>query len=257
MPSNRKPKVQEDAPSASLVSMLSLLHERCPVLCPSVIPSGLADGEHGVALLALCEDVAEKQALASLLQAARGSVGSCALTAREVDNAELRFVSLWELQPVSATCVLRRCAFVCAEAALLLDTPAMLERFSRVDADAKELARLAHFFCAANARPDEPERTALDERVWLQECLNLATACQVVASALPQRWSALDPEGEPLRGRSAASIAKAMLGREKKVRPRAAAVDDEAEGEAQAEARTPKAKGSSQKKKKRKSVESG
>ena len=103
MPSNRKPKVQEDAPSASLVSMLSLLHERCPVLCPSVIPSGLADGEHGVALLALCEDVAEKQALASLLQAARGSVGSCALTAREVDNAELRFVSLWELQPVSDT----------------------------------------------------------------------------------------------------------------------------------------------------------
>ena len=74
MPSNRKPKVQEDAPSASLVSMLSLLHERCPVLCPSVIPSGLADGEHGVALLALCEDVAEKQALASLLRDTEGTL---------------------------------------------------------------------------------------------------------------------------------------------------------------------------------------
>ena len=210
MPSNRGQS--GPSASASLPAMLSLLRERCPVLCPSVVPSGLADSEQNIGLLALCADTDEKRALATLLQSVRATKRACALTAREADDeGALRFVSQWELDADAGTYRLRRCDFVCAEAALLLDTAALLERFSRADADSKELTRLAQTFSAVNQGDGEPARGAVDAKLWLQECLGLAAACQVIASNLPQRWKVVGPDDEPLAGRSVLSIAKAML----------------------------------------------
>lgn len=208
-----KEKAAVQTPAESLAAMLRRLRARCPVLCPSVVPAGLADAEQGVALLALCADAAERTALATLLRSARAGRGACALTACEVaDEGALRFVSRWELDPAAGAYRLLSCDFVCAEAALLLDTAAMLERFSRTDADAKELGRLAQLFCAANQHADEPARSAVEARLWLQECLSLAAACQVVASSLPYQWRVLGPDSEPLRGRSALAIAQGILG---------------------------------------------
>ena len=93
------------------------------------------------------------------MQKARASCDSCALTARAVSNrADLRFVALWDLQPGTGSYQLRKCAFVCSEVALLLDTAAMLSHFSRADADTDELTRLAKLFSAANQREGAPAR---------------------------------------------------------------------------------------------------
>ena len=211
--------------------MLATLRARCPTLQPAVTPSGLADAEQGVALLALCSDAAERQALASFLRSARAKQKNCALTARAVaSEADLRFVSRWDLDAAAGTYGLRRCAFVCAEAALLLDTAAMLERFSRADADAKELGRLAQIFCAANQPDGEEARGALEAKLELQECLNLAAACQVVASNLPHRWRVLGPDAKPLGGRTAKALAEAAL----RATAAAAREDDEDDEEAEA-----------------------
>lgn len=192
--------------------MLAALRERCPTLQPAVVPAGHADAEQGVALLGLCADATERQGLATFLRSARATRKACALTSRPVPSeADLRFISRWEVDPAAGTYSLHRCAFVCAEAALLLDTAAMLERFSRADADAKELGRLAQIFSAANQPAGEEPRGALEARLELQECLNLAAACQVVASSLSHRWRVLGPDGQPLGGRRAKAIAEAAL----------------------------------------------
>ena len=192
---------------------MAALRERCPALCPAVVPAGLSDGEQGVALLGLCKDAAERQALATLLRTRRAKRRACAVTARPVeDDADLRFVATWELDAAAGSYRLRGCDFVCAEVALLLDTAAMLERFSRTDADPKELSRLAQIFAAANKQAgEEAPSGALEARLALQECLNLASACQVVASSLAQNWRVLGIDGEPLQGHSALAIAEAAL----------------------------------------------
>jgi hypothetical protein len=202
---------REAAPSSALSSMLGELRARCPKLCPAVIPAGLHDSERGVALLALCNEPAQKRALAVALQQARSGAGTrCALTGREVaDESALRFVAQWDLHPTAGTYRLRACGFACPEAAQLLDTAGMLERFTHADADAKELGRLAQIFCEANEHAYEK---ALDARLWLQECLALATSCQVVASSLPA-WKAVGPSDEPLRkGERLLPIVRALLG---------------------------------------------
>ena len=99
---------------------------------------------------------------------------------------------------------------MCADAALLLDTAAMLERFSRRDADTKELGRLAVLFCEANASDGEEERGPVEARLWLQECLTLASACQVIASSLPP-WRMLTPDGETFVKGSVVAVAEALL----------------------------------------------
>lgn len=203
--------------AAVLTEMLRELRSRCPRLCPAVVPNGLSDAERGVALVRLVHDAAEKQALAELLRRERARVaagGRCVLTSREVDEeSALRFVSQWELQPTEGTYQLKGCDFVCAEAALLLDPAAMLERFTGPNADAKELAQLAQIFSDANQRGDEQARSALDARIWLQECLALANACKVVACGLqPGGWKVLDPTGQPLADTSVLAVARELLG---------------------------------------------
>ena len=144
--------------------MLSQLRERCPVLCPSVIPSGLADSEQNIGLLALCADTDEKRALATLLQSVRATKRACALTAREADEeGALRFVSQWELDADAGTYRLHRCDFVCAEAALLLDTAALLERFSRADADSRS-SRDSRRHLAPSTRATASRRAARSTR---------------------------------------------------------------------------------------------
>ena len=123
----------------------------------------------------------------------------------------LRFVSQWELQPARGIYQLQRCSFVCPEAALLLDAASLLERFTRPDADGKELTRIAKFFCEVNHRPGDRERGATAAKLWLQECLALACACEVLASSFPI-WRIIGPKGEPLMATSALSIAQSMLG---------------------------------------------
>ena len=200
MPSNRTPKKNAAvSPAASLQLMLDELRARCPSICPSVVPPAvLSDGEHGVALLGLCRSSAERSALAALLARARQGIDSCEVTARAVNReSELRFISQWELRPDDRVCQLRRCAFACADAALLLDTAAVLERFTHAGADCAELSRLAQLFCEANHRPGQPERSAVEARLWLQECLTLACACQVIAANMAP-WRLVGPDGGEL-----------------------------------------------------------
>ena len=193
--------------------MLHELYYRCPTLCPSVVPAGFADDESGVGLLALCKDAAERRALAMSLQRARKHTRSiCALTNQTVaEESALRFISQWELQPGSKVFQLKRCAFACAEAAMLLDTSTMLERFTRRDADTKELSKLALLFSEANAREGEEQRSTLEARLWLQECLTLASACQVLASSMPG-WVATGPAGGALRHVNVVAVSEALLG---------------------------------------------
>ena len=187
---------QERGAGHELQAMLDELRARCPVIRPSVMPATLSDGEQGVALLGLCCDDAERHSLASRLASARRGLRQCALTSRAVEDAnELRFVSLWELRPSACSCELQRCTFACADAALLLDTAAMLERFTKRGADSKELLRLAEVFCEANCLPGQQARLGLSARLWLQECLALAYACQVVAGNVAS-WQLRGPDGE-------------------------------------------------------------
>ena len=202
------------SPTASLVEMLVELRARCPTLLPASVPTGFHDADKGVALLGLCQDAAERCTLANEVSRARQNAGGvCALSAKPVPDASaLRFVSLWELQPEKRIYRLSRCTFVCADVALLLDTTAMLERFSRRGADDKELDRLAELFSKINHHSAGPAKTGLEARRWLQECLSLAYAVQVVASNIPG-WVATDPDGEPLQAvGSAVALAQRMLG---------------------------------------------
>ena len=175
----------------------------------------LSDGEQGVALLGLCCNGAERHSLASRLAKAREGVQHCALTSRVVENPnELRFVSLWELRPSTCSCELQRCTFACADAALLLDTTAMLERFTKRGADSKELSRLAEVFCKANSLAGQQARLGLPARLWLQECLTLAYACQVIAGNAAA-WQLCGPDGDAIGvgGESTAlRLAERMLG---------------------------------------------
>ena len=200
--------------SSSLAAMLSELDARCPTIRPSVVPNGFADAERGVALLGLCRDDNERQALGALLSGARKRAGGrCAITDQPADESTLRFVSQWKLQPDTHAYRLVRCAFASADAALLLDTTAMLERFTRGGADAKELTRLARVFCDANRRTLASDGDAgLEARLWLQECLTLAHACQVVASNMPA-WRVEGPDGDALgEAGSPVALATRVLG---------------------------------------------
>lgn len=180
---------------AQLEAMLTELRARCPSVCPAVVPAGCDDREHGTALLALCSDAAERRALVALLSTARRAVARCALTERATPEEELRFVSFWDLDPVKATYKLRRCAFVCAEVATLLDVSGFLQRFTRAGADVAQLSALATTFCTTNSQ-DEHGAKPLQARLWLQECCSLAYACQVVASNCAS-WTMLAPDGTP------------------------------------------------------------
>ena len=176
--------------------MLLELRTRCPTLCPAVVPAGCENSEHGTALLALSRDAQERQALVSLLSSARRAASRCALTDRETPEQELRFVAFWELDPVRATYRLQRCAFVCTEAATLLDVSGFLQRFTKPGSDTAQLTALANVFCHANAQAEHGAK-ALQARVWLQECCSLAYACQVVASSCAA-WTMLAPDGTRL-----------------------------------------------------------
>jgi len=184
------------AEKEQLSAMLLELRARCPTLCPAVVPAGCDDREHGTALLALSRDAQERQALVSLLSSARRAATRCALTDRETPEQELRFVAFWELNPASATYRLQRCAFVCSEAATLLDVSGFLQRFTKPGSDTAQLTSLANLFCLANSQAEQGAK-ALQARVWLQECTSLAYACQVVASSCAS-WTMLAPDGTRL-----------------------------------------------------------
>ena len=198
--------------------MLAELSSRCSRLCPSVVPAGFADSQqHGVALLSLCAEE-ERGAFGERLSAARADArGRCALTGRDVPTNALRFVSRWELDPHALECRLASCSFACPEAALLLDTAGMLERFTGGKADAKELTELAQLFCETNRAPERVTGGGpAAARLWLQECLSLAHACQVVASGCGA-WRAVLPDAArvgvgPSEPGYAAALAEAMLG---------------------------------------------
>ena len=204
-----------DTSTSTLTAMLADLNARCPKLCPAVVPAGLADMHAGVALLNFCPE-AERAAFAAQLSELRTAAGGrCALSGLETPSEALRFVSYWELEPATLGYRLRSCSFVRPEVAQLLDTAGMLERFARAKADRKELSALAALFCELNGAPDEAARSPAEARLWLQECLALAQACQVVASGLG-RWRAL--LGGAAAGRACAqpgfaiALAKRMLG---------------------------------------------
>ena len=179
-----------------LSAMLLELHARCPTLCPAVVPAGCDDRESGTAMLALSRDAQERQALVSLLSSARRAATHCALTDRETPEQDLRFVAFWQLDAARATYRLTRCAFVCTEAATLLDVPGFLQRFTKPGSDTAQLTALAHLFCHANGQQEHGAK-ALQARVWLQECASLAYACQVVASSCAS-WTMLAPDGSRL-----------------------------------------------------------
>jgi hypothetical protein len=202
---------------ASLSDMLAELQHRCPAICPSVLPSTLTDCDSGVALLGTCKRAEERRAFAAFLTEAREAAGGiCALTSSSVPSAsELRFVSLWDLQPKNRSCKLKRCVFACSDVATLLDTTALLERFSKVGASDAELGRLAQIFWRLNHGHDsEPSCSNLDATLWLQECLALAHACKVVASNLSS-WRAVTADGEVLsESGSTIELAQRMLANE-------------------------------------------
>ncbi|KAL1520485.1 hypothetical protein AB1Y20_022065 [Prymnesium parvum] len=195
---------------ARLSSMLAELRHRCPTLCPSVTPAGYADAAHGTAFLALCDGADEHKALLALLGRARAAAaGRCALTHRQVAEDELRFASLWDLHPERRAYRLLRGAFVCADAHVLLHPAAFFERFTRASADCAKLDELALLFCRANG--DEARgKDAFAARVWLQECMNLAYACTVLASSLAP-WHVVGEDFEPLPS-TAVMCAKRILG---------------------------------------------
>lgn len=184
------------AEKQQLSAMLLELRARCPTLCPAVVPSGCDDRESGTAMLALSRDAEERQALVSLLSSARRAATHCALTDRETPEQDLRFVAFWQLDAAKATYRLQRCAFVCTEAATLLDVSGFLQRFTKPGSDTAQLTALANFFCLANGQQEHGAK-ALQARVWLQECASLAYACQVVASSCAS-WTMLAPDGTRL-----------------------------------------------------------
>ena len=216
-----------------LADMVAELEHRCPALCPAIIPAGLDDREDGVALLALCADAAERAALLAALRAARAAAPPCALTGRRVPEEQLRFVALWRLRPAAGAYELARCAFVCVEAARLLDPAAFLERFCRAGkADKAELAAAVELFCATNAAGGGPAARVAgkprEAQAWAQECYALAHACRVLAAST--RWAVRGPDGAPLAeaGPLPALVARMLGGGEagtapkKKKRPRLA-----------------------------------
>ena len=213
------PSTSPTAPAAALSSMILELRTRCPKLCPSVAPLGLADAQRGIGLLGLCRDDKERQSLAAVLSGARSRAGGrCTLTSQPSTEATLRFVTQWELRPEEQAYRLCHCGFANADAALLADTAAMLERFTRTGADVKELTRLARIFCDANGHVLADDHDAgSDARLWLQECLTLAQACQVVASNMSTSWRVQGPDGSPLdeAASSPVELAKRMLGDDK------------------------------------------
>ena len=184
------------AEKQQLSAMLLELRARCPTLCPAVVPSGCDDRESGTAMLALSRDAQERQALVSLLSSARRAATHCALTDRETPEQDLRFVAFWQLDAAKSTYQLQRCAFVCTEAATLLDVSGFLQRFTKPGSDTAQLTALANFFCLANGQQEHGAK-ALQARVWLQECASLAYACQVVASSCAS-WTMLAPDGTRL-----------------------------------------------------------
>ena len=216
-----------------LADMVAELEHRCPALCPAITPAGLDDREDGVALLALCGDAAERAALLAALRAARAAAPPCALTGRRVPEEQLRFVALWRLRPAAGAYELARCAFVCVEAARLLDPAAFLERFCRAGkADKAELAAAVELFCATNAAGGGPAARVAgkprEAQAWAQECYALAHACRVLAAST--RWAVRGPDGAPLAeaGPLPALVARMLGGGEagtapkKKKRPRIA-----------------------------------
>ena len=114
---------------------------------------------------------------------------------------QLRFVALWRLRPAAGAYELARCAFVCVEAARLLDPAAFLERFCRAGkADKAELAAAVELFCATNAAGGGPAARVAgkprEAQAWAQECYALAHACRVLAAST--RWAVRGPDGAPL-----------------------------------------------------------
>lgn len=197
--------------SVQLSEMLVELRGRCPHLCPAVTPAGYSDIEQGTALLALCSEGRERRALAAALSRSRTATGGrCALTGQQVGEGELHFVSMWEAEPEKRAYRIRTCAFVCKQAALLMQPAAFLERFTRAAADTAELTELALLFCRVNEQTSRCE-DPLDARLWLQECMNLAYACTVLASSF-STWHVLGPGDSPLASAGSASdIAECLL----------------------------------------------
>lgn len=200
------------AMEGKLTSMLAELRGRCPTLCPAVTPAGYADRDSDTALLALCRSPEERKLLVELLATKRRAAGGrCALTSRTVAEEDLRFVAIWELDPPCGAYQLRRCMFVCADAAVLLQPEVLLERFTKAGAEVEGLGELAQLFCETNGRPDLAE-TPLAAKVWLQEAVNLANACGVLACSFPS-WKPLGPDGEPLvKAGSVVELARRMIG---------------------------------------------
>ena len=191
--------------------MLSELRQRCPHLSPTIIPRGFTDSEKSTALLALCRDTAERQSLTETLSRARVATdGRCALTGQQLGADELHIVSMWVVDPERHAFCIQGLVVVCKQVALLMQVRYLLERFTRGTADTTELTELAIFFCRVNgeiSRCDDP----FEARLWLQECVNLAYACMVLASSLGA-WQVLGPADQSLDGTvSTADLADTMF----------------------------------------------
>lgn len=183
--------------AAQLASMLLELRHRCPKLCPMVVPAGYSDGFRGSSLIALCQNQEQQQKLTSMLAHKRAKAGGrCALTQTKVASDELRFVSIWETDPERRELRLRRGVFVCAQVIELLQPSLFLESFTRVEPDCEKLTELALLFCQVNGQEDR-RKNSTDARAWLQECVNLAYACEVLASSLGP-WQVVGPNRAPL-----------------------------------------------------------
>ena len=169
-----------------LSAMLLELHARCPTLCPAVVPAGCDDRESGTAMLALSRDAQERQALVSLLSSARRAATHCALTDRETPEQDLRFVAFWQLDAARATYRLTRCAFVCTEAATLLDVSGFLQRFTKHGSDTQANCPM----CGGQHSKTPSDRTDLHLQACKQTHADFAKTSASLRSTATERHCA-------------------------------------------------------------------
>ena len=175
-----------------LDQMLDELHARCPALCPQIAPSTAIDAAYNTALAALVPPH-DLQTFAKLLLEKKKKQKYCAITKTKLDKSTAVFVAIFQLHVRQRWRVLKECAFVAPDVALLMDHVALLETFANKK-DVDKLENLANLFCQINEKEQGTTARAVQ---YLQECLALAHACQILANALTQ-WQITDAKGEPL-----------------------------------------------------------
>ncbi|KAL3906819.1 MAG: hypothetical protein SGPRY_010408 [Prymnesium sp.] len=192
--------------ASDLGAMLSELRARCPSLCPLVIPAGYSDSERGVPLLALASE--DRSALLARIERERLKSVACDISKEKLPREQLRAASLWQISAEPCTLQLCRLCFVSREVHLLLHPELLLAEFATAQPDCAKLSELAQLFCRINGHAERCEQQ-WEARVWLQECVNLAYACSVLASSLSP-WQVLGPDGAPLCG-TALKCAEALF----------------------------------------------